>query len=199
MKYAIMGGTFNPIHTGHIQAAHAALDSGYFDGVWFMPSGNPPHKSEDQLISKEHRYRMVQLSIEDEPLFHLSDLEMNREGHVYSVDTFDILKSNRPDDKFYLIIGTDSLLDLEKWYDYKRLLTNCSFVVVDRGGYDSEILKGKIKYYSDNYGTDILKISMTRIELSSSQIRDKIRSGASIDAMTPAKVIDYINLHNLYR
>lgn len=198
MRYGIMGGTFNPIHIGHIKAAEAALENNVFDGIWFMPSGEPAHK-ETGLIDKMHRFNMVEQAIGKYPHFEVSDIEIKREGNTYSVDTFEALKTLYPKDSFYLIIGSDSLLNLEQWYNSHKLLTIGAFAVVDRGGYKASDIDHRIAYYQDKYGTDIIKLTMNQIELSSSQIRDRIRMGKSISELVPEPVLHYISENHLYQ
>lgn len=197
-QVALLGGTFNPIHIGHIIAGQCVLDTNEFDEVWVMPTGNPPHKTSSPHYN-DHRLAMCQLAVEGLEGFSVSDLELKREGKIYTVETFELLDKLYPSCKFWLIIGTDSLMDLKKWYDAERLLHTVNFIVVDRGGYDSELVDALIHDYDQGYKGDFLRIEMPQIELSSSDIRHRIGEGQSIRFRVPDNVLSYIQQHQLYQ
>ena len=155
MKICISGGTFDPIHNGHIEIAKIALSQFNLDKVIFMPTGNSYMKSD--VTPSIHRYNMLKLAIEGIDKFEISDLEIKRAGYTYTKDTVAYFKENYPDDELYFLIGTDTLFMLEKWYMPEYLFKNLIFIVAKRGDADSvakaEELKeiGEIKGYSGNY------------------------------------------------
>lgn len=196
-KIAIMGGTFDPIHNGHLIAAQAVYDTGLFESVWIMPSGNPPHKSE-QLTDRAHRMRMCELAVNDHEGFLASDYELKRDGFIYSVDTFANLQEDYPDKKFYLVIGTDNMRNINKWYQHERLFSIGAFLIVDRGGYQEIDVDELVNTYYNQYGTDFIRVAMPQIEISSTDIRERVKDGKSISYRVPETVIRYIRLNNLY-
>ncbi|PKM66354.1 MAG: nicotinate-nucleotide adenylyltransferase [Firmicutes bacterium HGW-Firmicutes-2] len=196
---AIMGGTFNPIHIGHLIAAQCTSDHHLFDEIWFMPSGNPPHKEGEVIIDSAHRMEMCRIATKDHPTFRISDYELNRKGKVYSVDTFAMLQKEFPDNKYWLIIGTDSLFNLEKWYNHKKLLKIGAFVIVHRSGYDEEKSLEQQARLRECYHTAFMNVHMPQIEVSSSMIRKRIAEGKPINYYVPDAVSDYIQKHKLYQ
>lgn len=196
-QIALLGGTFNPIHIGHIIAGQCVLDTETFDEVWVMPTGNPPHK-ETGSHDSDHRLAMCQLAVEGLEGFSVSDFELKREGKIYTVETFKLLGQAYPECKFWLIIGTDSLNDLKKWYDAERLLATVNFIVVDRGGYKAVNVDALIQEYDQGYDGDFMRIEMPQIELSSSDIRQRIHQGQTVRFRVPDKVLNYIAQHHLY-
>lgn len=115
-KIGIMGGTFNPIHNAHLMMAQAAYEQYELDEVWFMPSKNPPHKSQSEIVSEEHRSRMVQFAIDDSKHFLFSDIELKRQGTTYTCETLAQCVEEFSDTRFYFILGGDSLCHFEQWY-----------------------------------------------------------------------------------
>lgn len=199
MRIGLMGGTFNPIHLGHlIMCEYIRMDCN-LDKVIFIPSSNPPHKDKSQVMSVAHRYDMVQLAIEDNPYFEVSSIEMDRQGNSYTIDTIEELKTQYKDDEFYFIIGGDNLHELIKWKDASKLLKTTSFIVIGRQGVDEDINMLKIKEYEEVYNAKIHYLNAPLIEISSTTIRDYLKEGKSIRYMVPKKVEDYIMLHKLYR
>ncbi len=197
-QIAIMGGTFNPIHIGHLLAAQSVFETGQFDEVWFMPSGKPPHKDSSVLVDNHHRLAMCQLAIKDYDGFRVSDFELTRDGLIYSVDTFDLLAKAHSDTRFHLVIGTDSVLTLNKWYNFEKLMAIGSFIVVERGGYDVSAIDEVINNYYNHYGTKFTEVKMPQVEISSSDIRSRVKTGQSIVYRVPKSVKNYIDEHGLY-
>lgn len=195
---AIMGGTFNPIHIAHLIVAECVYETGKFDEVCFMPTGNPPHKDNEQIVSNGNRYNMCSLAIEGQHGFTLSDYELKREGKIYSVDTFTQLAKSDSNRKYWLIIGTDSLLELENWYNAEKLLTIGAFVVVHRSGFSQSKGKEYMAYLNSKYHTPFIEVNMPQIELSSSVIRQRILDNLSISNYVPVAVETYIKNNRLY-
>ena len=132
-KIGIMGGTFNPIHNAHLMMAEAAYEQYGLDEVWFMPSKIPPHKDSREIVSEEHRSRMIQFAIDDYKHFLLSDMELKREGVTYTCETLQQCLNEFPEDHFYFILGGDSLCDFEKWCHPEKIARMCTILSVSRG------------------------------------------------------------------
>ncbi|MDP7349462.1 MAG: nicotinate-nucleotide adenylyltransferase, partial [Nitrospinota bacterium] len=130
MRVGILGGTFNPIHFGHIYPTSEAARKLNLDKVLFIPAYSPPHKPDGEIISAHHRKNLIKLAIEDYPYFELSPLEIDRKGISYSVDTVSALR--KKDDSFFFIIGLDAFLEIDTWKEADRLLKSCNFIVVTR-------------------------------------------------------------------
>ncbi len=194
----ILGGSFDPIHHGHLIAAQCVYDTGAFDEIWVMPTGNPPHKDLES-IANDHKLSMCELAIKNSPNFKVSDYELNREGKIYSVDTLEQLSNLYLDIKFWLIIGADSLLYLEKWYNAPKLLTIGNFIVVDRGGIDPDETHTCLERLKSEYDAEFMYVKMPLIELSSTNIRKRLKKGESVSYRLPEAVITYIEDKGLYR
>lgn len=196
MKYAILGGTFNPIHTAHLIMAESVFQSGSYDKIIIMPSGDPPHKKEG-VIDKEHRLNMCQLATREKPYFEVSSFELDREGRTYTYDT--IMALNRDlEDEYSLIIGSDSLMNLESWYKAEALFKICHFVVLDRITESEDAIIGQIDFLSKTYGANISRIKMPHIEISSTDIRDRVIKHQSISYLVEKSVASYIYEQHLY-
>jgi nicotinate-nucleotide adenylyltransferase len=195
---AIMGGTFNPIHIGHLIAAQWVYDTGEYDKIVFMPSGEPPHKTDVSILCKNERYKLCKLAIEGTPYFEVSDFELNREGYTYTIDTIKYLKKHHDTANYWLIIGTDSLLDIFTWHKPEKLLKICNFILVNRASYIVDDIEYHIKMLQNNYNANIKSINIPNIEISSSNIRNRIINNKPIKCLVPEKVEQYIVLNNLY-
>ncbi len=213
MRIGILGGTFNPIHNAHRHIAEAALRHCHLDQVLFLPAAIPPHKEIAEEVSFGHRLAMVDLAIADNPAFTSSDLEAKRSGASFSVDTLRQLKEKQPDDEFFFIIGLDSFRDITTWKDYRRLFELTNIVVASRPGpgdddpqqflpvaikddfcYDDRSLKLRHKS-----GCELIFIHDTRLNISSTLIRQNVAQGKSISDYVSQPVIDYIQQTGLYR
>ncbi|MEX2103898.1 MAG: nicotinate-nucleotide adenylyltransferase, partial [Bacilli bacterium] len=139
MKVGIFGGTFDPIHSGHLIAAELARSEVGLDEVWFMPSYHPPHKEQISIHSWDHRSKMVSLAIAGHPFFRLLPIEHEREGLSYTFDTIIALKNKYPTHHFYFILGTDMIVDLPNWYKTEELRQLVSFIGLKRPGYTIEV------------------------------------------------------------
>lgn len=196
MKIGIVGGTFDPIHNGHLMLGAYAYDNFQLDEVWFMPNGNPPHKSEE--IKIDFRLEMVKLAIEDKEEFHLSTFEMEEERHSYSYETLEKLQKIYPKNRFYFIIGADSLFTIELWKEPARVLQACVILAACREDKDINQMNAQIAYLTKKYNAEIRLLKMPLIDISSSDIRKKCEKGESIDTLVPKKVLNYIQTHQLY-
>jgi nicotinate-nucleotide adenylyltransferase len=201
-RIGILGGTFNPIHIAHLIIAEAARESYHLHKVLFIPSANPPHKEDEEIIAASHRYRLVSLAIADNPFFELSDIEMKREGRSYSVETLHDLRDHdtEPTDYFF-IIGADSVPELCTWRNIEELATLCTFLVAPRPGWDVEHLALMNLGLPDWLKHQLLAnvVPVPPIGISSTEIRDRIQKGLSIRYLVPGAAEEYIAQHNLFR
>lgn len=192
MKIGIFGGTFNPIHLGHLIMASYAYEEMDLDKIIFMPAGNPPMKEGE--ISFFHRKNMIELSIKDDPRFSYSELE-DRDGLSYSYETIKEIRKFSSDE-LYFIMGADSFESIHKWYEYEKLLKEIEIIVVDRKG-SSDLDGLKEDYRAVALGIHILKGPI--IDISSSLIRSRIKEKRSIRYLLAKEVREYIEKHRLYR
>lgn len=199
MKIGIMGGTFDPIHYGHLILSQYVLDSLNLDKVIFIPSGMPPHKDEDVVLKAEKRKKMVELAIKSNPKFKVSSIEIEEESTSYTIETVKKLKNLYKDDKLYLILGGDSLLTLHEWKDYKEILKTINIAVVDRYNYSYSLLDSRVEYFNRRCNGNIVKVSCPIIQISSTDIRKRVKEGRSIKYLLPEEIEDYIYEKNLYR
>lgn len=187
-RIGILGGTFNPIHSGHLAMAQAALDSLNLDRVYFVPSFLPPHKDVKDLASAEDRYEMVKRAVEINSKFEASDFEIKKGGRSYSIDTVKFFRSKlSTNDKLYFIIGQDSYNTLSNWKNIDELITLVEFVVINRPG--NKILKSDYK---------VIPVNMPEQDISSSAIREGIEK-KSTKNLLPEAVLQYIEKKKLYR
>ena len=170
MKICIFGGTFDPVHEGHIHIAKNALSEFKLDKVIFMPSGNSYMKKD--VSPAIHRYNMLKLALEEYPEFELSDIEIKREGYTYTKDTIEEFKANHPDDELFFLIGSDTLFMIEKWYEPEYLFHNLHFLVADRN--DEEMNK-KSEELKDKFNAKIDFLCCDFLDISSSEIREEFK------------------------
>ena len=188
-----MGGTFNPIHLAHLISAEQIRQRLSFDQILFIPSARPPHKPLDGIIDPEHRYRMTRLAIADNPHFSVSRIEVDRQGQSYAIQTFQELQADYGADcELAWIIGADSLIEFKIWKDYDRLLNTCRFIATTRPNYPLSTVPSEIINRVDIF-------EIPEIEISATDIRQRIRSGQSIRYLVPPPVAAYIQRHHLYR
>ncbi|MGQ9630599.1 MAG: nicotinate-nucleotide adenylyltransferase [bacterium] len=191
MKLGIMGGTFDPIHIGHLIVAENVRVGANLNRVIFIPNRIPPHKA-GTVAPPEDRYEMVRLAIAGNPFFELSDIEMRREGRSYTVDTMRALRRIRPEDELYLIIGADAILDIASWKETAELGELCKFLVLRRPGFSLEGLDERLKGRASVMDNPLIGISST-------EIRRRLSSGKSIRYLVPEGVRRYIETRNLYK
>lgn len=198
-KIGIMGGTFDPIHIGHLSLAEAVRDELDLDRVIFVPAGEPPHKERGSLGSAEDRYNMTLLGCKDNPFFEVSRTELDREGPSYSVDTIrELKKLYGEDNRFYFILGADSLMEFDNWREPKTLLSLCCFAAVARPGFKSKKITAQLKKLKEKYNADIKYTESVRLEISSTDIRNKISQGKSVKYSVTEAVLEYIREKGLY-
>ena len=197
-KVGIMGGTFNPIHNGHLFLAEHAYEQAGLDYILFMPTLNPPHKADMTIVSAEHRINMVREAIKNNSHFIMSDLELNRPGITYTSDTLKILKEHEPDTEYYFIVGGDSLMMMPHWMDPQTVFQLSTIIVGGREEGSQEQIEEQVKYLESTYKGKIIHLDMPLMDISSEIIRDRIIKGESIRYYVPDEVILYINEHSLY-
>lgn len=197
-KYGIFGGSFDPIHYGHLMICEYIKEEMGLDKVIFIPTGNPPHK--DLGVSAEDRYEMVRIAISPNPDFEISDIETTRVNLSYTVDTIRELKKIYKEEKLYFLIGLDSLFQLKTWKKIGDLSQEIEFVVALRPGYiDKEEINREIDFLRDNFGTKINLIKTPLYEISSTDLRERIHQGKSLRYLIPKKVLDYIEESGFYK
>ncbi len=196
-RIGILGGTFNPIHCGHLEMARAALAEFEFGEVWVIPSRIPPHKHDPFMASEQDRWNMVEAACQDEPQLVPCAVEMKRSGATYTVDTLRELSLYR-DSHFTFIIGSDTLLQLETWKNPPEVFDLCDFAVFERSGIDSREVAQKMEELRRKYGARILLGKHRCMQVSSTEIRERIRSGLSLIGLVPAAVERYIREHGVY-
>lgn len=198
-RIAILGGTFNPIHNGHLQMAAAVMKTNQFDQILFMPSGDPPHKKGEQIIDKKHRLAMCEAAVLPYSQYAISNLELNRTGYTYTLDTINVLEQTHPENRYTMIIGADSLMQLDQWHHYDELLRLCPFIVINRPGYPSSQLLKQIQLFEEKHHAQIEIIEMPDSSISSSEIRKRDAQHLSITHLVPKGVADYMVLFQLYQ
>lgn len=196
-RIGIMGGTFNPVHTGHLILAEKAYEQLKLDTVWMMPNAMPPHKAGQQILAKEHRIAMLELAIANNPHFQLSLFERENRTH-YSYETMEALKEAYPDCAFYYLMGADSLFDIEKWVEYRRFLAACHVLVAGRRDEKNRRLEDWAKTLKETYQARITLLDSPVVDISSSEIRKLRGEGKSIRYLVPEQVFSYIENHGLY-
>ena len=196
-KLGIMGGTFNPIHNGHIEIARIARQTAGLDEVLFLPDGEPPHKQIETLASGASRYSMTVLAVYGCAGFEASELEIRRSGTTYTVDTLAQLRSQRPDDEIYYIVGADTLYQIEHWKAPEKLGAMCSLIAVPRPG-DDRALSAQAEHIRKRLNIRVYLAEESGPDISSTEIRARASRGGDLATLVPAAVADYIAQHGLY-
>ena len=198
-RIAIMGGTFDPIHMGHLVTAEAVRHEFDIDEVIFVPTGNPPHKDNVNVTSAEHRYLMTALATAGNVQFQVSRIEIDRIGTTYTIDTIKELKETYgKDSKLYFITGADAVQQILTWKNSEELLTLCTFVAVTRPGYDKSELMDKVEELRRQYGSAIQFLEVPALSISSSDIRNRVKENRPIKYLVVGAVETYIQKHRLY-
>jgi nicotinate-nucleotide adenylyltransferase len=190
-----MGGTFDPVHYGHLVIAEMARTEFDLDQVVWVPAGDPPHKDE-AVSSQEHRYAMVVLATATHPDFWVSRMELGRSGPSYTLHTVQDFKKESPEDEFFFITGADAILEILTWHRHPEVIRACRFIAVTRPGYDLTRLSGVLP---PEYLARIHTISAPGVDISSTLIRQRVRQGEPVRYLVPEPVEAYIRKHRLYR
>lgn len=214
MKWGLLGGTFDPVHLGHLRCSEEILELFDLDKIILIPASRQPLKAEKSVTPFVHRKEMVRLSIEGNASLSLSEMENEREGKSYSVDTVShFLKNYKEITDLYFIVGQDAFQEIQLWKDWKRLLSLCNFVVMTRPGYETRGLAdlfppdfaSQFRYnmsldgYEGPTGHFVFFRRLTFLDISSTDIRERVQRGASILYLVPDTVSDYIKKTSLYR
>lgn len=197
---AILGGSFNPVHYGHLKMAEAAMESTHFSKVLFIPTGTPYHKEQKDLLPFSDRLKLLELAIENCPDFDCSPIEGERDGNSYTIDTVRELLWQNPTNSYSLLIGTDQFLTLRSWHKIKELGQLVDFYVANRNGEmsfstfqkEKEALEKELSLHCNLF-------PMPAIDLSSTEIRKLLKEGKSIHGMLPKPVEEYILKKGFYR
>ncbi len=212
MNIALMGGTFNPVHLAHLRIAEEAREACGLDRVMFIPAADPPHKPLAGNVSFAHRCRMVQYAIAGNAAFDFSDIEGQRGGKSYSIDTIRHFSDNCPGDRMYFIIGSDSFHEIGLWYRFEEIFRSCSLIVVERPGCPVTdplsalpiAIRGEFGYTPETQlllhesGQTVHFLKGCPLEISSTGIRDLLAAGRSITYLTPSTVEAYIKDQRIY-
>lgn len=199
MKIGIMGGTFNPIHNGHLLIAENARSQYALDTVWFLPAGMPPHKEENGILSAEVRLEMVRLAIQDNPGFKISEIELWSKERSYTYRTLERLHEQFPDTEFYFIMGGDSLRDFHTWKNPDRICELSHLLAAVRDEMDAKRLKVYASGIRETLHGNIDFIITPNFSVSSHEIRARVKAGDTIRYLVPEKVRCYIAQKELYR
>lgn len=197
-KVGIMGGTFDPIHIGHLILGESAWEQFGLEKVLFMPSGNPPHKTDRHGATNEQRVEMVRRAIASNDHFELSLEEMHEQGYVYTKETLKRMHSEHPDTDYYFIMGADSVLSFHMWNGPQEICDQCILVAAVRDQMPAEELDAQILKLKEMYHADIRKLESPNLDISSHTIRERCMRGESIRYYVPDVVRLYIQDEEIY-
>lgn len=192
MKIGILGGSFNPVHIGHLLVAEDIIEKLRLDKVIFIPAYDPPHKK--KLLDFSRRWQMLKLAIARNPLFEISDIEKQRSGKSFTIDTLRVLKKQYPKDKLFLIMGTDQFTELSTWKEPDKLFQLAKIIVMRRPGFE-------LKKHTKNFiakGRTVAFLDVIQIDIASADIRNRIKNNFSVRYMLPEPVLHYIIRNRLY-
>ena len=196
----IIGGSFDPIHYGHLLLAEQAADACDLDQVIFMPAAVSPFKIGKPPAADSHRIEMTRLAVKNNPKFTVSDMEIKKEGASYTIETLEACRGLYGNDtRIFFICGTDSFLGMENWYEAEKILKQYAVIVGSRPRYKDKSRDEMIEKLRTKYGAQIEKIHMPKIDLSSTEIKKRIAEGRSIRYMVPEAVEDYIHRNHIYQ
>ncbi len=214
-KIGLFGGTFNPIHLGHLRPAEEIREQMDLDQVIFIPSASPPHKKKEGILPAPLRLEMVRRAIADNPRFSLSSVEVDRQGTSYSIETLEHFRQQfgPGESELYFIVGLDAFLEIHTWKNYRELFQLCHFVVMTRPGFEKNFswdylpveLSADFCYdplqngYAHGSGFRVYPREITALDISSTQIREILQNGRSARYLLPARVEEFINAQQLYR
>lgn len=196
-RLGILGGTFDPVHNGHIYSAQAVYEHMQMEKVVFIPAYIAPHKVGQEFAPARDRFNMTQLAIEDYPYFEVSDIELKRSGISYTIDTIKELQQLYPDYDLYFVIGADTIPLLHTWNRINELLELVTFVAADRPGYNQAI-DAACRSLGCIAREKIIMLKTPEYEVSSTEIRQRIKNGDSLQGLVPPRVEEYIKEHRLY-
>ncbi len=190
-KLGIFGGTFDPPHIAHLLAAEGVRDHLKLDKIIFVPAAIPPHKQKRGVIAAKHRFEMVKLAIRDNPAFELSDTELHRKGPSYTIETLREMKREHENAEIFFIMGIDLLMEFDTWKEPNRILEECTLVAMNRPGFDLAVVDKDLL-------SRIELVNVPSVDVSSTNVRRRVKSGRSIRYLVPADVEDYIHRNAIY-
>jgi nicotinate-nucleotide adenylyltransferase len=209
-KVGLFGGTFNPIHIGHLRGAEEVREAFQLSTIIFIPSAIPPHKNASGIIDANHRLEMVKRAISKNPYFITNDIELRRPGKSYTIDTLKFFKENS-NDILYFILGSDAFVEIETWKDFKNLFSLSNFIVMTRPGMEKEdllppaslrdmfIYDQKLRAWKHQSGNMLYFQEITFLDISSTKIRELLEKGRSVKYLIPAEVEEYLKGYSLYK
>jgi nicotinate-nucleotide adenylyltransferase len=212
MRIGIFGGTFNPIHLGHLRAAGEVRKKFKLDIIYFIPCNKPPHKTSDELLPPEVRLKLLKDAIKAYPYFQCSDIEIKRGGKSYSIDTIkDFINQGIKGEQLYFILGNDAFAEIKTWKNYRKLIELCNIIIMKRPGARGLSIKKNLpldlfktlrynkkdKCYETKTGTRIFSTGIRGLKISSTMVRKLIRENKSVRYLVPDNVIEYIKKKNI--
>ena len=198
-KIGILGGTFDPIHNAHLLLGEAAREQFYLDRIIYIPNNLAHLQTRTELTPGEVRYQMVKMAISENPFFTCSRLEIDKPEGTYTYNTIQDLKLMYPGDELFLILGGDSIIGLDTWYKASELMQSCVILAAVRAEDDLPALDRKRRELAARFGADIRIMTFNRIDISSTEIRQRIKMGRSVRYLLPDECIEYICIKGLYR
>ena len=198
-KIGILGGTFDPIHNAHLLLGEAAREQYGLDRVIFIPNNLQHLKNRTEITSGETRYQMVKMAISDNPYFTCSRIEIDNQEGTYTYNTIQNLKLMYPGDELYLILGGDSIIGLDTWYKASELLKSCIILAAVRAEDDLPALDKKRRELNTRFGSDIRLLTFNRLDISSTEIRQRVKTGRSVRYLMPDECIEFMCIKGLYR
>ena len=199
MKIGIFGGSFDPVHLGHVALAEDACEQAGLKEVIMIPARIQPFKQDKKTASGHDRLRMLALEAEWNDRITVSSYELDNDGVSYTYLTMRAMQERHPDDRLYFICGADSLLKIDTWMNAEELLTSYSYIIGARPGYKEQEVAEQKKYLEEKYRTEIILINNKQMDISSTEIRERLEKGLSVDDLVSPKVERYIKEHELYR
>jgi nicotinate-nucleotide adenylyltransferase len=195
MRIGLMGGTFDPVHYGHLVIAEVAREEFALDRVLWLPAGDPPHKKNYRISGQEHRYAMALLATGGHERFEVSRWELERPGPSYSIDTISHFRSVWPEAELFFITGADAILEILTWHRHQEVIRACQFIAVTRPGYDLAQLHKRLP---PEYTRRIAPLTAPGMDTSSTEVRRRVAAGKTIRYLVPEAVEAYIRKHRLY-
>lgn len=198
MRLGLLGGTFDPVHYGHLLMAETCRQQLGLAEVRLIPAGNPPHKSDQKITDGHTRADMVQLAVSGYPEFIVDRREIRRKGPSFTVDTLGELKSEFEEAELFFIVGADSLRDLPTWREPEKIASLATIVVVNRPGWPVPTQEQIVEWVGSNMAPKVKSVAMPGTDLSASELRQRVRNGAGLRFMTPRAVEAFIEQHDVY-
>jgi nicotinate-nucleotide adenylyltransferase len=200
VRIGLLGGTFDPIHVGHLDAAEAARRALALDEILVIPAHDPPHRNDEPYASSFHRFAMVCLAIDGSPGYRASDVELLRNGPSYTAITLrDLRRQGWQAAQLYFILGADAFAEIATWYEYPAIIDECRFAVVARPGTTIDAALGRTPSLRSRVGSSIHLVEAKTAPVSSSAIRARLATGQPVDGLVPTAVARHIAIHQLYK